>query len=347
MTRRAPGAPSFRSSEGWGITSELPGNSTRHGLRRAEIRPEVWLVMAKLTKPITVSRKTATAIAELYSLLFTQRFDKLDGRVTVHYQPDELYDFIFDHGFDPAFCTCIRRIRTHRELELFIKSLVTGESYRVLGSQHQRATEDAAMRQGRQYLLLLAQTAFAGLDNGDITSYPVYKDAVLRVTRQLSLDGWMWTGTKLTRREESVIDEQEEAGYLQSLYMTLGLQDSHTTFHHLGLSEEHYVSKRWDDSISNSRKVLEKVLYEVAACYSNDQGTSPPQDRPVAVRDFLKKHSLLTDKEHGVVNAVYQLLSETGGHPNMAESEQARLLRHLALTLCQFVMLRLRHALGV
>jgi hypothetical protein len=39
---------------------------------------------------------------------------------------------------------------------------------------------------------------------------------------------------------------------------------------------------------------------------------------------------------------VYGLLSHTGGHPYMAQNDQARLLRHLALTFSQFAMLRLR-----
>jgi len=38
-------------------------------------------------------------------------------------------------------------------------------------------------------------------------------------------------------------------------------------------------------------------------------------------------------------------LSETGAHPYMAESDQARLLRQLSLTLSQFVLLRLEAAL--
>jgi len=59
----------------------------------------------------------------------------------------------------------------------------------------------------------------------------------------------------------------------------------------------------------------------------------------------LEKEGLLEVKEKQAIDSVYQLLSETGGHPYMAESEQARLLRHLSLTFSQFVMLRLKGAI--
>ena len=43
--------------------------------------------------------------------------------------------------------------------------------------------------------------------------------------------------------------------------------------------------------------------------------------------------------------SVCGLLSHAGGHPYMAQSEQARLLRHLVLTFSQFVMLRFKSKL--
>lgn len=65
---------------------------------------------------------------------------------------------------------------------------------------------------------------------------------------------------------------------------------------------------------------------------------------PVQVRDYLERENLLETKEKEAIAKVYGLLSHTGGHPYMAESDQARLLRHLALTFSQFVMLRLKGA---
>jgi hypothetical protein len=51
---------------------------------------------------------------------------------------------------------------------------------------------------------------------------------------------------------------------------------------------------------------------------------------------------LLESKEKKVISSVYALLSNTGSHPYMADNDEARLLRHLSLTLSQFVMLRLQ-----
>jgi hypothetical protein len=64
------------------------------------------------------------------------------------------------------------------------------------------------------------------------------------------------------------------------------------------------------------------------------------------IRSYLEKEGLLEPKEREAITSIYGLLSETGGHPNIAESEEARLLRHLSLTFSQFVMLRLRGALA-
>jgi hypothetical protein len=146
--------------------------------------------------------------------------------------------------------------------------------------------------------------------------------------------------------EEDVLDVREETGVLQDLYRELQLPNQETVFHHLTLSEDHYLARRWDDSISNSRKFLEGVLQEVAAAHHLAfRGRVIDADtfsRPARVRDYLQSSGLLQSQEKQALSSLYGLLSQTGGHPYMAESEQARLLRHLALTFSQFVLLRLR-----
>ena len=54
---------------------------------------------------------------------------------------------------------------------------------------------------------------------------------------------------------------------------------------------------------------------------------------------------LIEKKEREAIDKVYGLLSHTGGHPYMAEGDQARLLRQLSLVLTQFALLRLEGAL--
>ena len=124
------------------------------------------------------------------------------------------------------------------------------------------------------------------------------------------------------------------------------MENAETAFYHLDLSVEHYIAQRWDDSISNSRKFLESVCQEVAASHSRNVNEEALPDRTYtragAVRDYLNSEGLLEKREKETLAQVYGLLSDTGGHPYMARSDQARLLRHLALTFSQFVMLRYR-----
>ena len=116
-------------------------------------------------------------------------------------------------------------------------------------------------------------------------------------------------------------------------------------FHFLKLSEEHFMNNKWEDSIANSRKYFECVLQEVASLHSKVirkvELPSSTYEKPVRVREYLERENLLEKKEKEVVSSIYGLLSETGAHPYMAEADQARLLRHLTLTIAQFVMLRL------
>ncbi len=146
--------------------------------------------------------------------------------------------------------------------------------------------------------------------------------------------------------ESAVLDTEEEVGILQNLINELGLENKDTALHHLHLSEDHYLNKKWDDCISNSVKFFESILQEVAAkqylITENKKISKSIYESPKEVRNYLKENGLIEEKEKRTTASIYSLLSETGGHPYIAKQEQARLLRHLALTFCQFVMLRLK-----
>ena len=147
------------------------------------------------------------------------------------------------------------------------------------------------------------------------------------------------------------MDVEEEKAILHHLYAELKLANQKTAFHHLKLSEDHYLENRWDDSISNSRKFLECVLKEVVD--KHNQITKGPslsskiKESPRLIREYLEENGLLEKKEKEALAKNYQLLSQTGSHPYMAEKDQARLLRHIALTFSQFVMLRLEGCIKV
>jgi hypothetical protein len=160
----------------------------------------------------------------------------------------------------------------------------------------------------------------------------------------LDLDGYKWIDGRLLFSEAAVIDSAEAVGVLQQLALDLKLENMEAITHFLELSEEHFVEKRWSDSIANSRKFLESVLQESAASHSNRAHGKPLArdiyEKPVLVRQYLEDEGLLESKEKEAIAKIYGLLSHTGGHPYMADSDQARLLRHLSLTIGQFVLLR-------
>jgi len=286
-----------------------------------------------------ISRRTARLVAELCSGTFYYR------RTDYYVDDDRLYDFLFDHDWPAWFCNSAKKLRgyTTRSLKDLIMKLHTGETVA-------QATPDWTGEQreklGQRYLEELAEDILVYWSESE--SFTTRSGDLIK---SLELDGYQYRDSRLSPPERDVLDVKEESGVLESLYDLLELPNKDTAFHHLELSEEHYLESRWDDSISNSRKFLEAVLQEVAAAYSSSCQGVPLREsiykRPVRVRDYLEKEELLEAKEKETIASVYGLLSQTGGHPYMAQNDQARLLRHLALTLAQFVLLRLKGRLGV
>lgn len=204
-------------------------------------------------------------------------------------------------------------------------------------------------RLGQRYLQNLSEDILVHLQAAAHTASE-HTERFEKLKRSLELDGYVFRDGVLMRPESDVLDVQEEAGVLQNLYSELALGNDAVAFHHLKLSEDHYMAERWDDCISNSRKFLECVMQESAAKYSLEvlgkELETRTFERPVHVRDYLESKGLLESKEKEAISRVYGLLSHTGSHPYMAQDDQARLLRHLALTLSQFVLLRLKGSLS-
>ena len=141
-----------------------------------------------------------------------------------------------------------------------------------------------------------------------------------------------------------MIDEQREQTYLDALINTSNLPEPDIIKHHMRLSEEHYVNKKWDDSISNSRKVLDATLSQVATnvFLKVNNKSIPPEmlKNATDIRLFLEREGLVTKQERELLDKLYALLSASGGHPFIAERDQARLLRQQVLTNCQFVLIQ-------
>jgi hypothetical protein len=289
-----------------------------------------------------ISRRTTRLIAHLLESTFRQ-YHQNYGSGYYSLRPENVYDFFFENEYEAWFCNAARKsadlcTTSTRAFTDFILKIHTGES---LAPATQDWTWHQRERLGQELLKNLARDIARLLKKSHDAS-----GIRGQMLQSLELDGYMFQEDVLLAPEEDVLDVKEESGLLQGLYKELQLPNQDTVFHHLTLSEEHYLAKRWDDSISNSRKFLEGVLQEVVAShYLVLQGSAISPEvysRPARARDYLETSGLLATKEKSALSSLYGLLSETGSHPYMAENEQARLLRHLALTLSQFVLLRLR-----
>jgi hypothetical protein len=272
---------------------------------------------------------------------------------------DDLYDFLYENNYAAWFCNLAKNTseysedysRATRKLKEFILKLHTGETQ---VSATQQWTWEQRQQLGQKYLEDLAEdilnTWKSNWSKQPDYSKPVKDEKVEKLQRVLELDGYIYRDSKLLAPESDVLDVEKETNLLKHIYTSLSLANSELVFHHLSLSEEHYESGKWDDSISNSRKFLECILQEIAARHSALSKKSPLSqniyEKPVLVREYLENEGLLEKKETEAISKVYGLLSQTGNHPYMAEKDQARLLRHLALTFSQFVLLRLQGSLA-
>jgi hypothetical protein len=303
-----------------------------------------------------ISRTTARQISLLFALSFRQFGSySLRGRNVGYYEsiPVAIYDFLYEHDFPAYLCNAARKAapgsRTTRNIEDFIMKLHTGESLVAATSNWSWPDRE---RLGQEHLKNLAEDLIEHWRSRE-REYGEKEEidpVIVKLKAGLELDGFVFRGKVLLAPEADVLDAAEQGGVLQVLYSELALGDRDTAFHHLRLSEEHYIAQRWDDCIANSRKFFEEVMEQSAIAYSARKERQPLDSntagRPVRIRDYLERINLLERKEKEAIAAIYGLLSHTGGHPYMAQSDQARLLRHLALTLSHFIMLRLRGALS-
>lgn len=289
-----------------------------------------------------ISRRTAKKIAELYQSYFTFRTSgyKTGRRVS----RDSLYDYLFEHDYPAYICNMSKKLIGERSVLEWVMQMHTGESLYEATKSWERVQREML---GQKYLKNLAED-FLNCYYQEAENFMKGKveKNIDPAIKSLELDGYKYIDNTLLISEADVLDTQEEGGILKDLYTSLGMDDQETVFHHLKLSGDHYIEGRWDDSISNSRKFLECVLAQVAAKHHTTIYSQPLDEKklqkPVVIRDYLEKEGLLESKEKEALRANYGLLSKTGGHPYMAENEQARLLRHIALTFSQFVMLRLK-----
>jgi len=293
-----------------------------------------------------ISRRAGMAIAEAYTRKFSSRPSPRSGkREKVH--RESLFDFLYENDYEAWFCNMVQHLRLIRSLKEWLLRIHTGES---LASATPNWSWEKRMELGQTYLKNMARDFIVWYqENSDkwvVEHYQAYHDEMIR---RLEMDGYVFREKELLQTEVEVLDVEAEKGLLEALHAKLRLPDGQNTFKFLKLSEDHYVAGRWSDCIGNARKFFEAMLRQVAIKYSivsnGSEIAKSSFDRPVAVRAYLETQNLLEKKEREAVDKLYGLLSHTGGHPYMAEQDQARLLRQICLSITQFIMLRLEGAL--
>lgn len=305
-----------------------------------------------------ISRRTAKLLGQLYEGRFSSTGIYAGiNRYEIH--SNRLYDFLYENDHSAWLCNSIKRLIGRRSVQEFVMQLHTGES---LLKATQDWTWDERKKFGQKYLEELSEDILI-LFEKDLNEAKTYishfrderereiKSKIADLKGLLELDGYEYKNGHLYKSEANVVDIEEVRGVLESLYLELRLDNKETAIHHLSLSEDHYLKKNWDDSISNSRKFLECVAQEAAAKHSltikGNSLNARIKGRPVEIRAYLENEKLLDAKEVKALAEIYGLLSHTGGHPYMAASDQARLLRNMALTFSQFILIRLKGCLPV
>ncbi|MHB1355271.1 MAG: hypothetical protein ACYCZF_04750 [Anaerolineae bacterium] len=299
-----------------------------------------------------IHRKTTMTLSEIYQKVFssTHRLNQRTGetRYETRLEIDDLYDFLYAHEYPTWFLLLVKNILSYhnqRAIKEFVMRIHTGESLSVI---LEKWTHDQIEKEGQRLLKRLCEDIIIWYELPNIEQYK--KDNVAKLVpalvAELELDGFIYTNGKLYYSEANVLDEGEEEGILDGLILETGLDNKDVMDHCLELSATDYLDHKWENSIGNSRKYFELVVYEIADRYefrkSGKHLDAPKYEHAVEIRKYLENNGFLEQKEVNAVQYVYGLLSHTGGHPYIAEKDQARLARNLALSLAQFVLLKFR-----
>ena len=294
-----------------------------------------------------ISRQAAVAIANAYVDRFSSTSKSSYSGTTekVHY--NSLYDFLFENDYEAWFCNLAQKNYKIRDLKEFFLRLHTGES---ISSSTKDWSWENRQKLGQRLLRDLAEDKLVWYEStrGTDWIWKMYSAKADELRRRLELDGYLFRDGKLLLQDADVLDVDHERSTLKILYQDAGLARASDAFEFLSLAEEHFVAGRWSDCISNARKFFELTVMEGArklGAHKDSLLDEVSLSRPATVRQYMEQEGLLEKKERESFDKVYGLLSETGAHPYMAESDQARLLRQLSLTLSQFILLRLRDAL--
>lgn len=280
---------------------------------------------------------------------------------------EQIYEFLYERNYHPQLCEKAQTYKDLTALKRFIVDLANGQvlkhpdesvQHKTLQDTLLKLAEDIlvymapAMEAWRKYKSMPPATTNAprptnttNLFSGGSaipSDYMLERERPEELQISLELDGYQFNGTRLLVYEVDVINTVQETGILHQLYRQVGLDESETAFHFLSLSDEHFIAKHWSDLIHQGRNFLEFTMAQAAKKWAAHRGIATPRlDKPVEVRAYLQTNDVLSDREREMLNVLYGLLSNTGGHPYIAANDEARLCMNMVLTYTQFILMRL------
>ena len=291
-----------------------------------------------------ISRKTAIAIGTTVGFKFRT------GLPHRMFDGDSFYDLLFGANLPAWLCNRAGRAGNGMAAKILIQRLHTGETVR---EGNHADTDEEAQLIGQQLLRDVAEALLNDWQENKAYHHRADREFVEQIAtlaRSLEIDGYLYRDGRLLAPDDAALDAGQEAGLLETLYTTLRLPNRDMFAKHLRDSEDRYQDAQWGDAISNARQFFETIMRESATTLHQQRNNAPLSqiiyDKPVRVREYLEDEGLVTHDEIMAIAHFYGLLSGSGNHPNMSERDQARLMRQLALTMGQFVLLCLEGAIG-
>ena len=276
-----------------------------------------------------LSRRTILTLARVVQSAFSStRQAAYSSRLETIFEVDDgaLTDFLFEAEIDDGIANGLTLARGPRALQEFIMVASVNEISGAPG--------------GTPFTLKLAEAVLRAGEHDQVRFVPIELGLLQGF---LELDGYVFRDRRLLPQDKgNVIDVEQAQDLITQLYVELKFS-ADVMKHHLKNSEELFLAGKWDLSIGECRKVLEETLTQVALAFATKVGpplTDADRRRPAWQREYLEKQGVLEKEERRAYDGAYGLLSHTGGHPYIAEPDQARLLRQVALTYTQFVLLQ-------
>jgi len=335
--------------------------------RRIEGLTPNCVVLFLLLSPLLYTRRMISRrAAKLIALAYRAHFKTNTSRNNIYtLQQKELTDFFFENEYEYSFLKIVRDLARSDSSERLVAGIMdihTGETLApaTRGSsdeQRQQLGQSLLHKMAQDILILYDEIPLRFITNGntvqvardleDVRWVSTYErpaaEVLLQMLNRLQIDGFIYKERHLYPIESAVIDVVEVSTYLEKLVDTIPIQEQAVIKHHIQESERGFGEGRWGNSISDARNFFEAILLQIARAHSRKSTGADLTERNKqawAVRDYLLDVGLLDRHEKEAVAKVYGLVSNSGSHPNIAEQDQARLMRHVALTLSQFVLLK-------